>query len=328
MRTMTGRFTKSPWRGGFIERLSLTMLCLPMILAVAAPAAVSAPVPLQNATSTATQPGFSISKTIDGNLGGPGVVNGWAIHDLIADINAETAVYETQTDIGGPGGAAFTFTLTQNFGSSITVGRFRLSITQDERGSFADGLDTNGDVTANWNVLEPGTALATNGATLTLQTDGSILATGASPATTVYTVTASTDVTNITGIRLEVFEHPSLPANGPGRASNGNLVLQEFQVDAVGVIAPNADFDTTLTVDGADLALWRTNFGVGSTGLQGNANATQDADVDGADFLVWQRQFGSPPLLAATAPVPEARSLTLAAVLLGNLLVSRRGPKA
>ena len=35
---------------------------------------------------------------------------------------------------------------------------------------------------------------------------------------------------DITGIRLEVFADPSLPAKGPGRSPNGNFVLSEFKV--------------------------------------------------------------------------------------------------
>ena len=295
------------------------MLYLTVMLAAADPAAVGAPVTLQNATATATQIGFSIGQTIDGNLGGPSVVNGWAIHDPIGDITAETAVYETQTDIGGPGGAMLTFTLTQNFGSSITVGKFRLSVTEDDRTSFADGLNDGGDVTANWIGLDPVTAVATNGGTLGINADNSVLASGASPATTIYTVTASTDLTSITGIRLETLEDASLPASGPGRAGNGNFVLQEFAVDAIDLVdPPNADFDENGLVDGADLTRWRTNFGVGATHLQGNANAAQDGDVDGADFLVWQRRVGSSGAVSssnsASAAVPEPAMLCLAAL--------------
>ncbi len=33
----------------------------------------------------------------------------------------------------------------------------------------------------------------------------------------------------ITGIRLEVLTDKSLPKNGPGRAPNGNFVLNELQ---------------------------------------------------------------------------------------------------
>jgi hypothetical protein len=128
----------------------------------------------------------------------------------------------------------FTFQLHQLYITDThTLGRFRLSATADDRGTFADGLQTGGDVAASWTVLTPLTALATNGAALTILADGSVLASGTSPATSVYTVTASTALSGITGIRLEVLEDASLPFSGPGRfAANGNFVLTEFTVDA------------------------------------------------------------------------------------------------
>ncbi len=311
-------------RTSALSRAGMRIFSVPLLLAVAAPAAVGVPVVLQNATATVTQGGFSISQTIDGNLGGVGVINGWAVQDNIGTIDPETAVYETQADVGGPGGAMLTFTLIQNYGSSLTIGRFRLSITEDDRSSFADGLSQGGDVTANWNVLGASTAVATNGATLTIQPDGSILASGASPATTVYTVTAATEATSITGIRLEALEDSRLPADGPGRAENGNLVLQEFAVDATDVPFPNGDFDENNIVNGADLTRWRTGFGTGTTHMQGDADA--DGDVDGRDFLVWQRQVGSPPPTAGASAVPEPTALWLGALTpLAALLGPRMG---
>jgi hypothetical protein len=98
-------------------------------------------------------------------------------------------------------------------------------------------LQSGGDVTATWTQLTPLTALATGGATLNMQGDNSILASGTNPAASVYTITATTTQNNITGIRLEALEDPSLPSNGPGRQpTNGNFVLQELQVDAVALV--------------------------------------------------------------------------------------------
>ena len=45
-------------------------------------------------------------------------------------------------------------------------------------------------------------------------------------------MTVHTPLVGITGIRLEVMSDPSLPAKGPGRAPNGNFVLNEFKVEA------------------------------------------------------------------------------------------------
>lgn len=64
--------------------------------------------------------------------------------------------------------------------------------------------------------------------------DGSVLAVGATAADKdTYTVAADTDRRGITGIRLEALSDASIPAKGPGRASNGNFVLSEFTVDLI-----------------------------------------------------------------------------------------------
>ncbi len=84
--------------------------------------------------------------------------------------------------------------------------------------------------TPHWVVLDPADLKSKGGATLKKQPDGSVLASGKNPSPEVYTVTAKTDLTGITGVRLEVLADPSLPARGPGRAPNGNFVLNEFRV--------------------------------------------------------------------------------------------------
>jgi hypothetical protein len=83
---------------------------------------------------------------------------------------------------------------------------------------------------AVWTVLEPISAKSKRGAVLKRQTDGSLLVSGKNSYPELYTVTASTKLTSITAIRLEVLPDPSLPAMGPGRAPNGNFVLNTFRV--------------------------------------------------------------------------------------------------
>ena len=63
--------------------------------------------------------------------------------------------------------------------------------------------------------------------------DGSILVGGILPGIDVYTFSVNSSATAITGFRLEVLTDPSLPANGPGRASNGNFVLTELQLSSL-----------------------------------------------------------------------------------------------
>ena len=99
------------------------------------------------------------------------------------------------------------------------------------------GWEKAQSLAVRWRTLEPTTLQAAGGAMLTKQPDGSILASGKSPHGSVYTIACETDLSDITGIRLEVLPNDSLPNKGPGRAPDGNFVLTEIEVLA----APKAD---------------------------------------------------------------------------------------
>ena len=74
---------------------------------------------------------------------------------------------------------------------------------------------------------------ATVGSTLKIADDASVVASGKIEPVDIYTLTL--DVKQdapLTAIRLEVLPDDSLPAKGPGRAENGNFVLNEFTVQA------------------------------------------------------------------------------------------------
>jgi hypothetical protein len=165
-----------------------------------------------------------------------------------SSIPAQTAAFETVSDLGLAGGSVLTFTLTQTHSNpGHVLGRFRLSVTTDNRSLFCDGLATGGDVTANWTVLSPGSVSALNTSTFSILGDKSILAGGTTPGTDVYTITAQTALTGITGIRLEALEDPSLPFNGPGRwPGNGNFVLSEFEVGVAPIPEPAAGATTAV----------------------------------------------------------------------------------
>ena len=87
-----------------------------------------------------------------------------------------------------------------------------------------------------WLVVQPNTLSTTNGSILTKQPDGSILASGPN-RNGVVTMTAETELVGISGIRLEVLTDDSLPQKGPGRANDGNFVLNEIEL----IAAPKAD---------------------------------------------------------------------------------------
>ena len=80
-----------------------------------------------------------------------------------------------------------------------------------------------------WTNLEVTAMTAKSGATLKTYLDDSIHVSGKNADQEAYTITTETDLSGLTGVRLEVLKDDSLPGKGPGRADNGNLVLNEFK---------------------------------------------------------------------------------------------------
>lgn len=209
---------------------------------------------LQNATATFSQqngsslPGFMIGQAIDGIFSTAETHNGgegWAIGEVTSSgevTRPQTAAFETFVDVGFAGGTDLTFSLfgggSYGFGGTHHIGRFRLSATTADRDTFANGLPTGGNIGGDWTVLIPLAATSDNAATsFSILGDGSVLATGDTKgAMETYTISITTNLVGITGFRLEVLGDPSLPTDGPGRASNGNFVLREFTVDATAAV--------------------------------------------------------------------------------------------
>jgi hypothetical protein len=83
-----------------------------------------------------------------------------------------------------------------------------------------------------WTALTPQEVNATNGVVLRIQTDGSVLASGANSPLTTYTVTATAKVAQMTGIRIETLPDPSLPRGGPGRDGYGHFRVTGLRISA------------------------------------------------------------------------------------------------
>jgi hypothetical protein len=207
-----------------------------------APSAGATPIQLQNGTATFSQlilgGPYSPEQAIDGNFGDP---NGWAVGTSVSfgGATGQTAVWETATDL-----AAGDLTITMHFlhaNPGHLLGRFRFSVTTDDRSTFADGLHTGGDVDANWIVLANPAVVGPAGMTFSTLVDESILAGGVTAPQGIYTVSYSTGVNNITGLRLEAMEDPTLPGDdGPGlHVDNGNFLLTEMIVDVPAVPEPS-----------------------------------------------------------------------------------------
>jgi hypothetical protein len=206
------------------------VLCLLVAPVAFAGSAIAAPVPLVDPTVTFCQDGFPINDAVDGNFGSG---NGWAVYGQIG--SNQTAVFKASNDVGSSAGTQLAFQLHMFWGSSHILGKFRLSATTSDRSSYGQGA-TCGDATpagsADWSVLVPQSVSSQNGQTLTVQPDGSVLASGGNPDGDMVTFRVQTSMKGITGFRLEALADSSFVDNGPGRASNGNFVLNELTVAA------------------------------------------------------------------------------------------------
>ncbi len=83
----------------------------------------------------------------------------------------------------------------------------------------------------------------------------------------------------------------------------------------------NADFDSDLDVDGNDFLRWQRGVGVGTTLAQGDADGNQV--VNGADLAIWKSKYGLPVATPAGAAVPEPSALLMAPFGLACLAARR-----
>ncbi len=159
---------------------------------------------------------------------------------------------------------------------------------------------------ARWTLLKP-TAATSGIPTLTIQDDGSILASGDQSKRDVYEVTLDpAGLKGITAIRLEVLPDPRLPKHGPGRVSyegpSGDFWLSEITLaprllQAAGVLAtePSAAKLTSATqshaagkytasaaIDGDPQTGWSIN---GGQGRAHSANFRLEKPLDPAAAL-------------------------------------------
>ncbi len=118
----------------------------------------------------------------------------------------------------------------QTLETEIESLRVELAKPQDVTGDLEQWAQTLRNKKIQWNVLKPDSFKSSGESTLTLLEDHSILASKANPTTDTYEITATTMLENITAIRLECLTHESLPGGGPGRYSNSNFVLSEFEL--------------------------------------------------------------------------------------------------
>lgn len=194
-----------------------------------------------------SQQGFEVRAANDGQRR-----TGWAIDDLSGHLNkARTATFPVLDWSRVGGKTRLTLTLEQTYGGQHVLGRFRIAAkrpvpweagpnaTVEERrhkhfeAKFAAWKHAQAPVA--WTALRPEKVTSKKLATLTVQDDLSVLATGDKPNNDVYELDLETDLKGITALRLEVLPDPSMPDGGPGRAplfSVGDFILTEVDLSA------------------------------------------------------------------------------------------------
>jgi len=105
----------------------------------------------------------------------------------------------------------------------------------------------------------------------------------------------------LSGARTGFFDSVIFPAV-PGLSWNITYNPTSVVLDVVADLT--ADFNNNGTVDGADLVIWQSSYGVGS-----GADANADGDSDGNDFLLWQQQLTGPAAVSTAVPEPSSVAL-------------------
>jgi hypothetical protein len=180
-----------------------------------------------------------------------------------------------------------------------------------------------------WTPLHAVKVHADRGSKLEVREDESIeVAAEGNAASDTYFVTVKTPPGETTGLKLEALASDALPKNGPGRANNGNFVLNEFSVKddatALKIAEATATFEqknmgVKLAIDGKANEEKKGWAVLGNTGRDAAAYFEMEKPISGGTTLVVQlRQIygdhhtlGKFRLLATSAPKPVRAPNTL-----------------
>jgi WD40 repeat protein/tetratricopeptide (TPR) repeat protein len=128
-----------------------------------------------------------------------------------------------------------------------------------------------------WVILKPANMKSKAGTTLTLQSDGSVLASGINPEQETYTFVAKPGLATLTAVRLETLPHPSLPKGGAGRDPNGSFYLNKFTVSMARPDGPPAQNPLPLKMRGALVSFHRSARGQAPIELASDGQTWWDA---------------------------------------------------
>lgn len=152
-----------------------------------------------------------------------------------------------------------------------------------------------------WSVVHAEHVESVGGATLTLQADRSVLASGKNPQADTYKIVAKTDLKNLSGVRLEVLPDSTLPKSGPGRDPDGNFFLSDFemQIDGRPVIWKSSTAD-------------ESQDGYSARGIVTKKDGILSGwAIDAGDGNVWRRQAVFVPRDEISIPPGSTLTFTL-----------------
>jgi len=159
----------------------------------------------------------------------------------------------------------------------------------------------------DWKVLSELEATSKAGATIIKQDDHSYLVSGSNGNTDEYSLRFSSQVEKITAVKIETLTHPSLPETGPGRAGNGNFVLngieliqnKETPAKWLHAIADHSqkDYPVSAAIDGNLETGWAINVTKGKMNVNRTARFILESplSVSAENKLVLKLKFGDKP---------------------------------
>lgn len=170
-----------------------------------------------------------------------------------------------------------------------------------------------------WTIFRATEVTSLAGTTLTVQDDGSILASGPNPEADLYMLAGPAGMKEIRAIRLEAIPDPSLPFGASGRASeNGNFALTE-------ILATSASPQALQPTEGRFVTA-RGNHEVAANDHYQQMQMQASNAIDQDDKTYWENfPRGTEPLEAIfvlAEPLADSASDELRIALAFNTLVS------
>ena len=114
---------------------------------------------------------------------------------------------------------------------TIAAAEKKLSEYADDEANMLDAWKRKQLEEIQWQPVQINQFKSADDKAFTIQADRSVLLDTSKMGNDTYTVQSKINAAGLTGVRLEVLADPTLPANGPGLASNGNFVLTEFEME-------------------------------------------------------------------------------------------------